>query len=224
MDELPEFQRSILDSMRQPIEEHRVHIARNSGNVTYPADFMLVAAMNSCPCGFYPDRNRCRCTENQVNKYMAHVSGPILDRIDLCVELQRVDVLKLQNVKNRKGASRKEKGAVSKERQIRENSMQLREKVIAARKCQEERFKGTNYHFNADIEVADMERFCRLGRAEQEFMEQLYGSLQLNARGYHRILKVARTIADLEGNKEIDTEHLLEAACYRPAPEYWKGV
>ena len=85
MDELPEFQRGILDSMRQPMEEHQVHIARNNGIVTYPANFMLVAAMNPCPCGYYPDRNKCRCTEVQVQKYMGHVSGPILDRIDLCV-------------------------------------------------------------------------------------------------------------------------------------------
>ncbi len=206
LDELPEFPRAILDSMRQPLEEHRVHISRSSGTVTYPANFMFVAAMNPCPCGFYPDKNKCRCTEIQVKKYMGKVSGPILDRIDLCVELQRVEVAKLHRLKSRQ-LLQKEPSA--------ETSEQMRARVVAARKLQEKRFQGTMYRFNADVEAADMERFCRLGREEWEFMEQLYGSLQLSARAYHRILKVARTIADLENAEEISTEHLLEAACYR---------
>ncbi|MBO5487209.1 MAG: ATP-binding protein, partial [Eubacterium sp.] len=212
-DELPEFQRGILDSMRQPMEEHQVHIARNNGIVTYPANFMLVAAMNPCPCGYYPDRNKCRCTEVQVQKYMGHVSGPILDRIDLCVELQRLDVMKLQ--RNRKGKGEKKEN---------ENSAQLRRKVMSARKIQEKRFEGTKYQFNADIEASDIERFCRLGAEEQKFMEELYNTLQLSARAYHRILKVARTIADLAGEEEIKTEHLLEAAVFRPMQEYWRGM
>lgn len=225
LDELPEFQRSILDSMRQPMEEHRVHIARNSGTVTYPSNFMLVAAMNPCPCGYYPDRNRCRCTEIQVKKYMGHVSGPILDRIDLCVELQRVDVIKLQNRKwkNGKPMSRNT-GAKTAQERTTQDSEGMRKQVIEARKCQEERFQGTKYHFNAEIETADMERFCKLGEEEQKFMEQLYGSLQLSARAYHKILKVARTIADLDRSEEIKADHLLEAACYRPSREYWRGV
>ena len=211
LDELPEFGRTILDSMRQPLEEHQVHIARNSGIVTYPANFMLVAAMNPCPCGYYPDRNKCRCTETQIKKYMGHVSGPILDRIDLCVELQSVSVSNLQN----SGKNRRMKP---------EGSAKMRERVIGAREQQEKRFRGTKYHFNGEVEAADMERFCRLGKEEQKFMEQLYDSLQLSARAYHRILKVARTIADLSGANEINTEHLLEAACYRPTQDYWRGV
>lgn len=211
LDELPEFGRVILDSMRQPLEEHQVHIARSSGVVTYPANFMLVAAMNPCPCGYYPDRNKCRCSEVQIKKYMGHVSGPILDRIDLCVELQAVAVSNLQN----NGKNRKIKP---------ESSMRMRERVIAARECQERRFRDTKYHFNGEVEAADMERFCRLGKEEMKFMEQLYSSLQLTARAYHRILKVARTIADLAGEEEISTEHLLEAACYRPTQDYWRGV
>lgn len=203
LDELPEFRREVLDSLRQPLEEHRVHISRVGGNVTYPSDFMLVCAMNPCPCGYYPDRNRCRCTEPQVRKYMGRVSGPILDRMDLCVELQPVDVLSLKNGSPEESSSR------------------IRQRVQRARKLQEQRYTDTMYRFNADIDVSDIERFCPLGEEEQACMEQLYYSMQLSARAYHRIMKVARTIADLEAADRISTEHLLEAAFYRPALEYW---
>lgn len=203
LDELPEFQRAALDSLRQPLEESEIHIARVSGTVIYPSDFMLVCAMNPCPCGFYPNVNRCRCTEPQVRRYMGKVSGPILDRIDLCVELQAIDIAKLKNAgKN-------------------ESSGEIRQRVIAAREIQRERFRGTGYRFNGDIEAADMECYCSLGKEEQQYMEQLYHRLNLSARAYHRILKVARTIADLSEAAEIGTEHLLEASFYRPAQEYW---
>lgn len=204
MDELPEFPRNILDSMRQPLEERQIHIARASGNVTYPADFMLVCAMNPCPCGYYPNPNRCRCTQPQVKKYMGKISGPILDRIDLCVELHPVEVTDLHSA--RKG----------------ESSATIRERVMNARAIQEQRFRGTDKQFNGDMDTTDIERYCSLGKEEKKYMEQLYASLKLSARAYHRILKVARTIADLAGEKRIKVEHLLEAACYRPAQEYWR--
>ncbi|MBQ2803893.1 MAG: YifB family Mg chelatase-like AAA ATPase [Lachnospiraceae bacterium] len=203
LDELPEFQRSVIDSMRQPIEERSVQVARLHASITYPADFMLVAAMNPCPCGYYPDRNRCRCTTLQIKKYLSRVSGPILDRIDLCVELQAVDVSGLQ----------KDEGTIS--------SGQLRRQVQAARKRQKERFLGTRYCFNSEIAGDDLEKYCMLGFEERKCMEDLYESLNLSARAYHRILKVARTIADLAGVENIEVEHLLEAACYRPAQDYW---
>lgn len=189
--------------MRQPLEERQIHIARVNGNVTFPADFMLVAAMNPCPCGYYPDKNRCRCTETQVKRYMGRVSGPILDRIDLCVELQPVNILKS---KSKRAAG----------------SSNIRKSVAAARALQDRRFQGTDYRFNGDIEAADIERFCVLGEEERKVAEQLYHSLQLSARAYHRILKVARTIADLENCELIKGEHLLEAACYRPAQDFWR--
>lgn len=204
LDELPEFQRAALDSLRQPLEEREIHIARVNGTVTYPSDFMLVCAMNPCPCGFYPDRNRCRCTEPQIRRYMGKVSGPILDRIDLCVELRTVDIASLKNCKKS------------------ESSEKIRERVVAAREIQKERFQGTKYRFNGDIAAADMEHFCALGEREQQYMEQLYQSLNLSVRAYHRILKVARTIADLAEAKAITVEHLLEASFYRPAQEYWQ--
>ncbi len=204
LDELPEFQRAALDSLRQPLEEREVHIARVNGTVTYPSDFMLVCAMNPCPCGFYPDVNRCRCTGPQVRRYMGKVSGPILDRIDLCVELQAVDIVSLKRGKRS------------------ESSDTIRKRIIRAREIQKERFLGTKYRFNADIEAADLERYCALGNKEQQYVEQLYRSLNLSVRAYHRILKVARTIADLAETGEIGTEHLLEASFYRPAQEYWR--
>ncbi len=204
LDELPEFPRMILDSMRQPLEERRIQIARVNGNVTYPADFMLVCAMNPCPCGYYPDLNRCRCAQYQIKKYMGKVSGPILDRIDLCVELYAVDITKIHTTK---------KG---------ENSAAIRRRVMNARRIQQERFLGSAKQFNGEMDIAEIEKYCLLGRKQKEYMEQLYQSLQLSARGYHRILKVARTIADLEGTEQIRMEHLLEAACYRPTQEFWR--
>lgn len=203
LDELPEFQRSVLDSLRQPLEDHCVHINRMGGNVIYPSDFMLVCAMNPCPCGFYPDRNRCRCTEIKVKQYMGKVSGPILDRIDLCTELQPVDVMSLQR------------------RRQSESSVDIRRRVLKARERQRQRFKGTEFRFNADIEASAIEKYCSLGSEEQSMMEQLYNSLKLSARAYHRILRVARTIADLEDAAEIGIEHLMEASFYRPSLDYW---
>lgn len=202
LDELPEFRREVLDSLRQPLEERRVTISRVSGSVTYPSDFMLVCAMNPCPCGYYPDRNRCRCTQTQVKKYLGRVSGPILDRMDLCVELQPVDVVGF-------GGKRGEKSAA------------IRERVLGARERQMQRFAGTAYRFNADIDPADIECYCELGKRERACMEGLCRSLQLSARACHRVLKVARTVADLAGKERIEEEHLMEAAFYRPAQEYW---
>lgn len=163
----------------------------------------FTVTMNPCPCGFYPDRGRCRCTDPQIRRYMGRVSGPILDRIDLCVELQPVDIAGLK-----------------KERRA-ESSSEIRVRVQKARERQRERFAGTKCRFNVDIEGTNIERYCSLDGDGQALMERLYHSLQLSARAYHRILKVARTIADLEGAEKIGTEHLLEASFYRPSAEYW---
>lgn len=197
LDELPEFSRTTLDCMRQPLEDHEVHVARTYGNITYPADFMLVCAMNPCVCGYYPDRNRCRCTDAEVRRYLSKVSGPILDRIDLCMEVLPVNVGRL----HREG--------------VQETSAEIRKRVMRARDMQEERFRGTNYHFNSQIEAAKMDQYCPLGAKEQQLMEQAYETLKLSARGYHRILRVARTIADLSGEERISEVHLMEAIGYR---------
>lgn len=204
LDELPEFKRETLDILRQPLEDKQVQIARSSGSYVYPADFMLVGAMNPCPCGYYPDRERCRCTPYEVKRYLNRVSGPILDRMDICVEALPMAFSEIT-------ANRREEG-----------SSLVRARVMAARKRQEERFAGTGLHFNADMGAADVERYCTLGETQLRYMERMFSCMQLSARAYHRILKVARTIADLEGSDGIEEIHLAEAICYRQSDhKYW---
>lgn len=197
LDELPEFRRETLDILRQPLEDRLIQIARSSGVYTFPADFMLVGAMNPCPCGHYPDMARCRCAPYEVRRYLGRVSGPILDRIDICVE---VEPLRFRDMIEKPAG---------------ESSAQIRERVLAARKMQSDRFAGTKLRFNTDMGVADVEKYCRLEEKERNYMERMFSVMHLSARGYHRILKVARTIADLEGSTGIREEHLAEAICYR---------
>ena len=205
LDELPEFKRETLDILRQPLEDRQVQIARSSGSYVYPADFMLVGAMNPCPCGFYPDRKRCRCTPYEVKRYLSRVSGPILDRMDICVEALPMGFSDI---------TAREKG---------EDSAQVRKRVMAARERQEERFAGTGLRFNADMNAADVERYCFLGEGELRYMERMFSCMQLSARAYHRILKTARTIADLDDSDRIGEIHLAEAICYRQSDrKYWR--
>jgi len=205
LDELPEFDRRVLDGMRQPLEERMVNIARMYGNITYPADCMLVGAMNPCVCGYYPDLNRCRCTDNEIKRYLGRISGPLLDRMDLCVEVLPVNPAALKS-------SRKE-----------ESSNVIRDRVLKARQLQEERFQNSPYRFNADVSAADITKYCALGPKQQKLADQVYETFLLSTRAYHRILKVARTIADLGGADEIQTEHLSEAICYREVhSQYWQ--
>ncbi len=199
LDELPEFSKNALEAMRQPLENKTIQVARVGGVVEYPADFMLVCAMNPCPCGYFPNRNKCKCTEPQIKRYLSKISGPILDRIDLCVELKEVEIEHLQ---------RKEENDTT--------SSMLQNKVEIARQIQTERFRNTEYRFNSDIQAKDMDEFCYLGKVERLCIQKMYQSLNLSARSYHRIIKVARTIADLEESKEIQEKHLLEAGLYRP--------
>jgi len=199
LDELPEFKRSIIEIMRQPLEDKEIHIARSYGTFTYPANFMLVAAMNPCPCGYFPDLNRCNCKEHEIRRYNNHISGPILDRVDLCVEAARVEVTDL----------------LAKDNRHNETSEEIRKRVMEARQRQYNRYLGTPYRFNADVAVKDMDQYCHLGRKEQHLMEQIFQKMQLSARAYHRTIKVARTIADLSGSEDIQAIHISEAVCYR---------
>lgn len=207
LDELPEFKRETLDIMRQPLEDRQVQIVRNSGSCVYPADFMLVGAMNPCPCGFYPDKARCRCTPYEVKRYLSRISGPILDRMDICVE-----ALPMRFADIRAGGRE-------------ETSAKVRERVMAARERQTARFAGTRLRFNADMGAGEVERYCALGERESSYMEKMFSAMQLSARAYHRILKVARTIADLEDCGRIGEIHLAEAVCYRQSDQkYWSGL
>ena len=197
LDELTEFPRNILECLRQPLEDHKVNIARAQGNYQYPANFMLVCAMNPCKCGYYPDKNRCRCSEKDMIQYRNRLSGPLLDRIDMYVETSRVDLMRLQG-------NGKE-----------ESTETIRKRVEAARRIQERRFRKKNYSFNSEMKAADVEAFCVLGKKEKQLMEMAYSTLKLSARTYHRVLKVARTIADLDGSEEIKEKHISEALAYR---------
>ena len=207
LDEMAEFSSKTLDIMRQPLEDKCVRIARSTGTYTYPADYMMVGATNPCKCGYYPDHNKCRCTEKDIKRYLSHISGPLLDRIDLCIETPRVDVTELN-------------GRASGN----ETSKQIRERVVRAHSIQRKRFVGSKIHFNAEMNPMQISRYCRLGEKELALLERLYRHLDLSARSYHKLIKVARTIADLAGAEAVECEHITEASCYRMAEQsFWKG-
>jgi magnesium chelatase family protein len=201
LDELPEFGARVLEVMRQPIEDKVVTISRAQGSLTFPANFMLVAAMNPCPCGYFGDLVKpCTCTHATVTKYQKRISGPLLDRIDIHVEVPRVDYEKLSGER------------------LGESSEVIRDRVQSARIRQAARFAGGEAYnsSNADMRVGDIRQFCQLDEACQGLMRSAMSQLQLSARGYHRVLKLARTIADLAGSEAIQTAHLAEALQYRP--------
>lgn len=196
LDEMPEFSANVLEVLRQPLEEKKVQIARTQGVYRYPADFILVCALNPCPCGYFPDRNRCRCTEPEIRHYLGKISGPILDRIDICVEAAPVTIKDLDAPAS--GYDTKT----------------LRVMVEEAREMQKKRYRETAYDFNGEVSGNDVKKFCRLGEKEQRFLEQAYEAGQMSVRSYHKIIKLARTIADLEHADEISVAHLSEAICY----------
>lgn len=196
LDELPEFKRQTLDLLRQPLEEKSIQIDRSGGSFTFPADLMLVGAMNPCPCGYYPDKARCRCTPFEIHNYLSHISGPILDRIDLCVDAPRIEIDKLGD--GQKG----------------ESSQSMRKKVMIARNWQKKRYRGTSIRFNSELSAGEIERYCCLGKKEKKMLRELSSSFRLSVRAYHKLLKVARSIADLEESERVLTVHLQEAACY----------
>ena len=193
LDEIPEFSRKSLEALRQPLEDGRVSITRNRDNCTFPADFMLVAAMNPCPCGHYPDMNKCTCDETKRSRYLARISGPFLDRIDICINAQKVTPSDIQN------------SAAP------EDSMSVRKSVMTAHDVQKERFRGLAISFNSQMGVGEVEKFCALMKNESTLMKELAVRHDMSARSYYRVLKVARTIADLSGQERINEEALLEA-------------
>jgi magnesium chelatase family protein len=199
LDELPEFARNVLEVLRQPLEDGRVTISRSKLSVDFPANFMLVCAMNPCPCGYYTDPTKeCTCNPQMIQKYMAKISGPLLDRIDLHIDVPAVKYKEL---------SSKESG---------EKSEQIRARVIEAREIQTKRFVGRKGLFaNADMQAKEIREFCRIDAQGEELLKMAITKLGLSARAYDRILKVGRTIADLARCNEIRPEHISEAIQYR---------
>lgn len=204
LDELPEFEKKTLEILRQPLEEHQVTVSRVNGSFTFPAHFMLAAALNPCPCGYYPDRSKCSCTERQVKRYLGRISRPLLDRIDICVEAAPVTYRDIRAD------------------QANESSADIRVRVEQARALQRERYAGSGIYTNSEMGIREIRRFCALRGEEERFFQQIFTRLGLSARGCHRILKVARTLADLDGEKQIGRIHLREAAGYRDLQDrYW---
>jgi len=206
LDEMPEFHRNVLEVMRQPLEDGVVTISRAAISVTFPCRFMLVAAMNPCPCGFFGDPKReCRCSPLQIQKYRNRISGPLLDRIDIHVEVPSVRYQDLSAV---------ERG---------ESSEKIRERVIKGRKVQQERFKGSSkVHCNAAMRTKDLQKYCGLEDDAKSLLKMAISDLNFSARAYDRILKVSRTIADLEESETIKTPHVAEAIQYRSLDrQFW---
>jgi magnesium chelatase family protein len=198
LDEIPEFARNVLEVLRQPLEEGRVTISRASTTQDYPARFLLVAAQNPCPCGYAGDQeNVCSCSPSQLNKYSSKVSGPLLDRIDIVVRVQRVKKSQLMN------------------RVSSESSADVKKRVINARKIQQDRFKKDSISSNNEMTNKQIEKYCDLNESGKSLMEQAINNLKLSARAYMRVLKLSRTIADLDGSKSIETKHIAEALQYR---------
>ena len=199
LDEFPEFPRSVLEALRQPLEDGVVTVSRAQGSLTFPADFLLVAAQNPCPCGYLSDPEKhCICTPTQIMRYQKKISGPLLDRIDIHIEVPRVKYEKLSSEK------------------VAEESKEIKKRVQSARDIQSKRFKGLKIKSNAAIGSRHIKEFCKLDEKAEKTIASAMESMKLSARVYHRLLKIARTIADLEGVENITADHIAEALQYRP--------
>lgn len=205
LDELPEFQSKVLEVLRQPMEDGAIHISRAQARLKFPADFQLVASMNPCPCGYYQDpHHECSCSMQQIKKYLGKISHPLLDRIDLQVEVKPVNYDDMKTM---------EKG---------ETSEVVRERVEKARALQRERFNGTAIRTNADIPENLIEQYCKLKESSQKLLDMAYKKYKFSGRSIHKILKVARTVADLRGGDDISDEDVLEAIRYKTVEgKYW---
>ncbi len=204
LDEMPEFSRKSLEILRQPLEDKEIYLSRAAGTYIFPASFMLAAAMNPCPCGFYPDMNRCRCTSGEITHYLGKISQPLLERIDICTEVPAVSFSKM------------------KKKIAGESSAQIRKRVEAVQEIQRERYKKEKFCFNGELDGRKLEKYCVMTGGADKLLEQAYEQFQFSTRAYHKILKTARTIADMESSEKIKEEHICEALAYRAYDKkYW---
>lgn len=205
LDEFPEYSRHTIETLRQPLEDGVITVARSNATVVYPANFTLIASMNPCPCGNYGSKTKeCRCSASQINKYLSKLSGPIMDRIDIHIEVDNVTYDQLKSDKKE------------------ESSEEIRKRVNKARHIQTERFKTSKIHCNAKMSVAQTKKYCMLDSFGESLLRDAFEKLKLSARAHDRILKVARTIADLEGSENIQAKHIAEAISYRMLDrKYW---
>lgn len=204
LDEMPEFARRSLEILRQPLEDKAIRISRVCGTYEFPANFILCAAMNPCPCGHYPDMNLCRCSSGEVAHYLGKISQPLLDRIDLCTDVPPVSFSQL----NGRGTG--------------ETSAEIRKRVERVHRIQQHRYRKENFRFNGELKGGRIEQFCKMDENGQRLMERAFEKIALSARSYHRVLKVARTIADMDGEDTIQSRHIGEALTYRVMDKkYW---
>ncbi len=199
MDEFLEFSRGVMEALRQPLEDREIVISRAGGTFRFPADFLLLGSMNPCRCGYYPDRNKCNCTEQEVKKYLEKISGPILDRIDLCVHMNPVSFWDIRD------------------EQEQESSDEIRKRVNRAVSIQRERYQKEKFCYNSQLQGNFIEKYCHLKKNEENLIREVYEKMELSVRAYEKILKVARTIADLKEQENITTKELAEAVGYRVA-------
>lgn len=197
LDELPEFPRNVLDIMRQPLEDKTVTISRVNGKLTYPSNFILLAAMNPCPCGYHGYGNQCKCTDGKIKNYIGKISGPLLDRIDINIEASPVNFSQIFDTKKQ------------------ESSSDIKKRVIKAQQIQAERYKNENILYNSQLSPSQIEKYCTLDNESIKFMKNAFEKLNLSARAYHKILKMARTAADLAESEKITISHLAEVIRYR---------
>ena len=190
--------------MRQPLEDKEVTISRVFGTITYPANFLLIASMNPCPCGYYGSPHACTCNQNEIAKYLGKISGPLLDRIDIQVEAVYINFDEINDTVKQ------------------ESSEEILKRVLKAREIQNARYENENINNNSELSAAQIEKYCRLNDECKALLKNIFDKLKLSARGYHKILKVARTIADLDGQEIINQYHITQAINYRSLDrKYW---
>jgi magnesium chelatase family protein len=206
LDEIPEFPKSVLEVLRQPMEDGKISISRANGSFTFPAKFMMVSSMNPCPCGYLGDpTHECSCTQSQIEKYLGKISGPLLNRIDIQIEVSPV---KYDDLKNEADE---------------ESSIEIKKRIIKAREVQKERYKEIGIITNSELGGKYISVFCKTNKESEKLLKDAFESLGLSARAYNKILKVARTIADLEECENIETKHIAEAIQYRNLDrKYWR--